>query len=175
MEQSTNFASGMIQFHIKRMMLWEFQPIPTLEESANSLSVPVSNPFPHLPQSRQAETSIHYIGRDHSPCQQEANTEDRCPPLSPLKDFWVRNSLRGNGTGKEARTSGTGMKQLKSRAVYSHLVNHKTLILTFAPLQITWFFPLQLLSRLSVCLIFCSLNVICLVEIFRAHILLGVL
>lgn len=51
MKQSTSFASGMIQqFHVEMMMLRGFQPIPTLEESAHSLSIPVLDPIPLSPR-----------------------------------------------------------------------------------------------------------------------------
>lgn len=46
----------------KRMMLWEFQPSPTLEESANGLRVPVSNPIP-LSSLDQAGGDFHSLYR----------------------------------------------------------------------------------------------------------------
>ena len=69
-------TSKIHQFHVKTITLWGFLHIPTLEESANGLSVLASDPLPCLPHSRQGEASLPYIGRDDSPCQQKAVTED---------------------------------------------------------------------------------------------------
>lgn len=62
MKQSTNFTSDMIQqLHIK-MILQGSQPFPTLEESANSLSVPVLGPIPLSPLD-QAGRDFHTLYR----------------------------------------------------------------------------------------------------------------
>lgn len=65
------------------MMLQGFHSIPTLEKSANNLSVPVLDPIP-LPPLDQAGRDFHTL---HSPCHQEAVTEE--------EPFSLIVSLRG--------------------------------------------------------------------------------
>lgn len=50
------------QFHVKMMTLWKSRPIPTLEESANGFSVPVSDPIP-LPPLNLAGRDFHTLHR----------------------------------------------------------------------------------------------------------------
>lgn len=62
------------------------QPIPTLEESANSHSVPVSDPIALSPRSGRKLLCSHSLQRQNNdPCHQEALTDDR-PPLKDFRD-----------------------------------------------------------------------------------------
>ena len=77
------------------MMLWGSQPDPTLEESQNSLSVPVSGPIP-LSLLDQEGRDFHTLYREGPrPGQQEAVTEDLQSSLIIPKISQRWKSLKG--------------------------------------------------------------------------------
>lgn len=117
-------------------MLQGFHSIPTLEKSANNISVPVLDPIP-LPPLDQARRDFHILhtGRDHSPCHQEAVTEE-----GPSSLIISRRGKWGRLERSWKNTSASGMGELRQIAeqigwaIYSQLISCKIL---FSPTKDT--------------------------------------